>query len=121
MTRNLIRAALLLCLAFAMAYVGLRVWRKVESARLDARMVATARPGDIAMLSSTTCSDCAQARQVLEALHVPFNECFIELDAECKARWAALGAFGTPTFVVRDQRVMGFDKKRLVALLDAPR
>jgi glutaredoxin len=78
-----------------------------------------ARPGDIIMLSSTNCVFCLRARNWLDAEKIAYSECFIETDAACAALYRAQMAPGTPTFLVKGQRVVGFDKQRLVELLAA--
>lgn len=72
-----------------------------------------ARPGDIRMISSTTCVFCEKARRWLTAEAVPFQECFIETDSACMTEYQARGALGTPTMVVRGQTQLGFDKERV--------
>jgi glutaredoxin len=121
MKSKLVRTALLLGLALVMAYAGLKIWRRVEPAMLEQRLAAAARPGDISMLSSNTCSDCVDARLRLDKLKVPYAECVVETDAGCAARFKALKALGTPTFVVRGERQTGLDLKRMVAALEAAR
>jgi glutaredoxin len=122
MKSKLVRTTLLLGLALALAYAGLKIWRRVvEPALLEQRLVAAVRPGDISMLSSNTCSDCVDARKWLDKLKVPYAECMVETDASCAARFKALRALGTPTFVVRGERVDSVDLKRIVAALEAAR
>lgn len=72
-----------------------------------------ARPGDIRMISSTSCVFCEKARRWLTTEEVSFQECFIETDAACMAEYQARGARGTPTMVVRGQTQLGFDKERV--------
>lgn len=79
------------------------------------------RPGDLLMISSTRCVYCDRARSWLKQAEVPFQECFIETDAQCAAQYQAQLAMGTPTFVVRGQRVLGFDRDRVIAALSLPR
>lgn len=79
------------------------------------------QPGDLLMLSSTTCPYCTKAREWLTEQRVPHRECFIETDAACASEFRARGAIGTPTLVVRGQTVVGFDRTRLLALLEARR
>jgi glutaredoxin len=88
---------------------------------LGARVAAVARPGDIQMLSSETCGYCTAARTWFEQQGVPFAECFIERDPACSARFAALGAPGTPVLLVRGQKQVGFDARAVAAALQAPR
>lgn len=82
---------------------------------------ATARPGDIVMLSSTDCVFCRRARSWLDAEKIAYSECFIELDAACAALYRAQMAPGTPTFLVKGQRIVGFDKQRILDVIAAPR
>ena len=92
-------------------------WRD-HVAAVDGELLARlARPGDIRMISSETCPWCLAARRWMTAESVPFSECFIERDAQCLADYRALGAVGTPTLVVRGQRVVGFDRARLREIL----
>nr|WP_316644131.1 glutaredoxin family protein [uncultured Roseateles sp.] len=104
-------------LAWSAAW-GLRSWQGADQAQ---RLQAAAKPGDIVMLSSTTCYFCAQARSWLTAQTVPHHECFIETDAVCLAQFQALQAQGTPTFLVRGRRVVGFDREAILAALELPR
>ncbi|RQO57354.1 hypothetical protein DBR47_16165 [Paucibacter sp. KBW04] len=76
-----------------------------------------AKPGDIRMISSTTCVFCEKARRWMTAQAVPFQECFIETDAACMSEYQARGARGTPTMVVRGQTQLGFDKQRVAQAL----
>jgi glutaredoxin len=110
-----------IAVGIAAAYGAAKAWRKYEHQRGEQRIAAVARPGDIVMLSSTTCSDCVVARHALEALRVPFDECFIETDAACAERFRALRGIGTPTFVVRGEKVTGYDRRLIAKALDAPR
>jgi hypothetical protein len=94
-------------------------WQDWIGERLAAQVAASARPGDIRMVSSSTCRFCAQARVWFTAHHVPFSECFIERDADCAAQYAALLAPGTPVLLVRGQRQVGFSAERVAAALEA--
>jgi hypothetical protein len=48
---------------------------------------------------------------------VAFDECFIETDAACAARFEALRAPGTPVLLVRGQLQTGFDAQRVLGAL----
>jgi glutaredoxin len=93
-------------------------WRHYVEQGQGERVAAAARPGDIHMLASTTCAICHQARAWFTQRGVPFSECLIERDAACAARFQELGGVGTPTFVVRGQRVIGFDRERIAQALE---
>ncbi len=82
-----------------------------------AALRAEARPGDIVMLGSITCTYCASARRWLDAQQVPYHECLIEREPGCLREYETRGARGTPTFVVRGQTVVGFDREQILKLM----
>jgi glutaredoxin len=110
----LILAALLAAVAWAT-----QAWTGRQQAALAQRLAEQAQPGDIVMLSSTTCGICTQARRWFEAEQVPFEECFIERNTACAERFARLMAPGTPVIIVRGQAQLGFDPQRIAAALAA--
>jgi glutaredoxin len=83
-------------------------WRERQVAQLGAELAEWVQPGDIQLVSSTTCVFCDRARRWLNGHQLPFTECFIERDPDCAARYQALGAQGTPTLQVRGQTHLGF-------------
>ncbi|MDC8773883.1 glutaredoxin family protein [Roseateles albus] len=83
------------------------------------KLRASVQPGDIVMLSSTDCVFCRRARSWLDAERISYSECFIETNAACADLYRAQMSPGTPTFLVRGQRIVGFDKQRMVELLTA--
>ena len=83
-------------------------WRAYQAQQLGRELAQLARPGDITLVSSSTCVFCTRARQFLTVQQLPFTECFIEADAACAQRYQALGARGTPTLLVRGQLQLGF-------------
>ena len=83
-------------------------WREHQAQQLGRELAQLARPGDITMVSSTTCVFCTRARQFMTGQQVPFTECFIETDTACAQHYQALGASGTPTMLVRGQVQLGF-------------
>lgn len=93
-------------------------WGHRQEATLGARVAALAGPGDLLMLSSDTCGICTAARGWFQQHGVAFEECFIERDAACKARFDALRAPGTPVILVRGQPELGFSPSRLRARLE---
>jgi glutaredoxin len=115
------KSSLLGLAAAVLAVVGGSAWwRDHQADRLGTEIAQLARAGDIQMLSSTTCVYCTRARQWLTAQRVPFAECFIERDADCAARYQALGAAGTPTLLVRGRALLGFSAQQLRDSLAAP-
>ena len=94
---------------------GLRAWTQ---GRLGEQVAARAAPGDITMLSSLVCEYCLAARTWFTAHQVPFDECFIESDAACAARFADSAAPGTPVLWVRGQRLIGFNAQAVADALE---
>ena len=92
-------------------------WAGHSQARLGQKLAALAQPGDIQMLSSTTCGYCKVARQWMQQHGVAFSECFIETDKACAAQFDAVRAPGTPVLLVRGQSQVGFDAKRVLGTL----
>ena len=96
---------------------GVQALQSWQSRGQGEALRAAARPGDILMLSSTTCGYCTQAREWMTAQRVPFTECFIEQDPACAATFQRMGGQGTPMVLVRGQVIVGFDRQRVLASL----
>ncbi|MDH4394017.1 MAG: glutaredoxin family protein [Aquabacterium sp.] len=114
MGRERWRAVAGLAVVVALASGASQWWRSHLAGSIGAQLVAQVRPGDIQMLSSTTCVYCTVARRWLTDQQVPFTECFVERDAGCAARYQALGARGTPTLVVRGHLQLGFSPQQVL-------
>lgn len=95
-------------------------WVARKQSTLGERLAVAARPGDIQMLSSTTCGICTQARRWFDQHQVAYDECFIEKNAACAERFERLMAPGTPVIVVRGQAQLGFDQQRIASRLESP-
>ena len=108
--------ALLLALSVAGHWWGHRQQMDVGRA-----VAALASPGDLHMYSSDTCPTCSEARRWFQRNNVPFTECSIEREPQCRAEFDALRAFATPVIVVRDLPILGFDPDRLLEHLRADR
>lgn len=105
---------LLVCAVAALGAEGVRAW--VQQQRAD-ELRAVARPGDIRMISQTTCVYCTKAREWLTRHEVPFEECFIDRDSECLAEYNRQGRNGTPMMLLRGEMQRGFDAQRVTASL----
>ena len=99
------------------ATVVMQGLRTGSQARLGPQLAALAKPGDIFMIASETCTYCAKARAWFEANQVPFGECLIERDAYCASKYNALMAPGTPVLLVRGKRLLGFSAQAVVDAL----
>lgn len=94
----------------------LRGSRPAGSDAQGEQLRAVIKPGELQMISSTSCAYCSKARLWLTEQKVPFDECFVETDSACRQRWLATGAQATPTFVLGRGVVLGLDVPRLVEL-----
>lgn len=103
----------------ALAAAGSQWWASRERLELGRQMAALAQPGDIRMLSSTTCGICTSARVWFKAHEVRFDECFIEKDADCRVLFEATRSPGTPVILVKGKPLVGFDPQRIRAALSA--
>lgn len=92
-------------------------WRSHVASGDGELLAQRVKPGDIRMISSETCGWCTAARRWMTQQRVPFDECFIERDAQCAADYRALGGRGTPTLLVRGQVVLGFDRARIIEIV----
>jgi glutaredoxin len=111
------RSLLALVVLMLLAGAGTQWLHARTQARLGSELATAAKPGDIHLLSSETCVYCNAARAWLREHGVAHAECFIERDAACQAAYAAAGARGTPTVVVRGNVQTGFDATRVLTTL----
>ena len=98
-------------------WVLLQSWQSYSARQSGVSLAALAKPGDIVMLSSETCAYCKTASRFMTEHQIPFSECFIETDAACAESYRAQQAPGTPTLLVRGQRLVGFDPQRIAQVL----
>lgn len=99
---------------------GFEAWQARREAGLGQELARLARPGELHLVSSETCTYCDRARRWLTVHQVRFSECFVERDAACAAQYRALGARGTPTLLVRGELQLGFSPQRVRDRLAAP-
>ncbi len=101
----------------AAAYVVLLAMQSRTDKQVGVALAALAKPGDIVMLSSETCGYCQTASRFMTEHRIPFSECFIETDAACAESYRAQQSPGTPTLLVRGQRLVGFDAEQIANVL----
>lgn len=97
----------------ALAAAGSQWWAARQQLALGRQLAAQAGPGDIRMLSSTTCGICASARVWFKVHEVKFDECFIETDRDCARLFEATRSPGTPVILVKGKPLVGFDPQRV--------
>ncbi len=106
-----------LLLVAGLAWLASAAWREHVAGQDGEVLSQRVKQGDIRMISSETCPYCLAARRWMTQQGIPFQECFIERDSQCLADYQAQGGVGTPTLIVRGQRVIGFDRARLLDIL----
>ncbi len=92
-------------------------WGHREEAAVGRELASMAKPGDIVMISSSTCGYCNQARAWFKEHRVAFSECVIETDADCAMAYRAVQSPGTPFLIVRQRTQLGFSAERVRDLL----
>ena len=106
-----------LFLLLAGVTLGLQAWQDRGQQALGDRIAAAAAPGDLHMISSTTCGHCTQARRGFAAPEGAFAESCVERDAACRAEFERLQAPGTPVILVRGRPQLGFSPPRIAERL----
>ena len=116
-TRSPRRSLLLLAALVAVGLTATQGAAWWQRASLGGLVAERAKRGDIHMIASVTCTYCAAARAWFDAHHVAYTECLIERDALCAAKYNALMAPGTPVFLIRGERLVGFDPQAIALML----
>jgi glutaredoxin len=111
------RSVLGLLVLMIVVSLASRWWGNSQQKAVGTQVAQAAAPGDIQMVSSTTCGICTRARLWFQQHEVRFYECFVEKDAACAARFQALMAPGTPVIVVHGKPLLGFDPQRVLKAL----
>lgn len=102
------RSLVILVGAILTLSAGTQLWGWRQEQNIGRQLASLAKPGDIMMLASDTCEYCVMARAYMKSFAVPYNECSIERDASCAARYQGLKSPGTPVIVVRGDPQIGF-------------
>ena len=66
----------------------------------------------VTMYSTTLCHFCRDARQYFSANDIPYLELNIEKSSAALAQFKAMKAFGTPTIVMGEKQLIGFNVAR---------
>lgn len=92
-------------------------WRAGAPFALGREVAAAARPGDITMYAATTCGWCRKAERWFGWHDVAYQSCEIDRDVACRAAFRAQGGIGTPLFVVRGERIAGWQPRAIARAL----
>jgi glutaredoxin len=71
------------------------------------------------LYSAPGCGHCCQLKSHLQRLQVAFLEMDISRNRRAHNEWRRLGARGVPVLLIGEQRMDGYDPKRLEQLLRA--
>jgi glutaredoxin-like YruB-family protein len=74
----------------------------------------------VILYSQPGCPPCYAAKQFLMDRNIPFEYKDVKADLGALRELAKLNSRSTPTIVVGDEVMVGFDPERLEAMLDAP-
>ena len=115
--RSVARTAVVVAVLALAAGSAAAVWRSGAPFALGQEVAAAARPGDVYMYAATTCGWCRKAERWFGWHDVPYASCEIDRDAACRAAFRAHGGIGTPLFVVRGERVAGWQPEAIAKAL----
>ena len=71
----------------------------------------------IKLYSTRSCPNCRLVKKYLQARQLRFVEFDIQHSARGRKEFERMGARGVPVIIVGDQRIDGFDRRRLDAVL----
>lgn len=75
------------------------------------------RPPRITLYTTRQCPHCCQAKAFLQRHHIPFSEQDVERNQRAFLEFRRQGGRSVPMIVIGQQRLNGFDAKRLAQLL----
>jgi len=113
--KSLLGLALVMLLAWGAR--EMLVHQQVSQQGQDVRVKV--RADDIVMYTTDTCPYCAKAREWLTEQKVPWRDCNVDHEAQCRTDYEAKGSPGVPLMKVRGQWQLGFDPDWLVQTLQS--
>ncbi len=73
---------------------------------------------DVTVLTSSTCGYCKMAKEFLIQNKIHFVEKDVNLDPQARHEMTSRNITGVPTFIIGKDVVVGFDKTRILELVD---
>lgn len=92
-------------------------WSWWQNKQLGPDVAQLAKPGDIVMYSTESCSYCKKAEAWFNTHDVAWQDCDIEKNVTCGAHYQSRSGFATPSFQVGDRWLVGFNAKDLLQAL----
>ncbi|MEL7654935.1 MAG: glutaredoxin domain-containing protein [Bacillota bacterium] len=73
---------------------------------------------DVIILTTSTCGYCKMAKDFLTQNKIHFIEKDVNADPQARHEMTSRNITGVPTFIIGNEVVVGFDKTRLLELID---
>ena len=73
---------------------------------------------DVTVLTSSTCGYCKMAKEFLNQNKIHFVEKDVNRDPQARYEMTSRNITGVPTFLIGEDVVVGFDKTRILELVD---
>ena len=71
----------------------------------------------IDIYTSNNCQYCHEAKEFFNESNIPFTEHNISIDKEAKTEIMKMGYRSVPLIVIDGEKILGFDKEKVVSLL----
>jgi len=71
----------------------------------------------IDIYTSNNCQYCHEAKEFFNDSNIPFTEHNISIDKEAKTEIMKMGYRSVPLIVIDGEKILGFDKEKVVSLL----
>lgn len=73
---------------------------------------------DVTILTTSTCGYCKMAKEFLMQNKIHFIEKDVNVDPQARREMTSRNITGVPTFIIGKDVVVGFDKTRILELVD---
>lgn len=74
---------------------------------------------NVVIYTSNTCGYCHAAKKFLDSMSVNYMEKNVSTDAAARTELMKMGFMGVPVIMIDEQVVQGFDRNRIMELLNA--
>lgn len=99
---------------------GMDWWNsRPQVSSIDRAALAIPKEPALIMISLSTCPVCVRSKEWLQAKNIPYTEFVVDKSDEAKALAERLKVDSVPTFIVRDQRITGFEPDSFKQLLES--
>jgi glutaredoxin len=74
---------------------------------------------NVVIFTSNTCGYCHSAKKFLDSMSINYVERNVSTDVSARTELMKMGFMGVPVIMIDDKVVQGFDKDRIIELLNA--